>query len=123
MKMLFIFRGPCGAGKTYIRKAMKMKAEHGLDMADYDRSAPLSERVDAPANWLAKHHNENVVWIEGIFAPNSPSFKGIMEECEEQGRLVQSITVTADMELLTDRIGEHDSDRLRLASIYVRRFC
>lgn len=93
----------------------------GLDLADIDHAMDVSDRVKAPTVWLRKHKNENDVWIEGIFAPGSPSLELLEDEAAIQNRTVQHIIVTADLDTLLKRVRGNPS-RERLACIYHPKF-
>jgi len=121
VKTLTLFRGPCGAGKTYIRSKMGLEKVKGLDLADLPHDMDVSDRVKAPAKWVRKNKNEVDLWVEGIFAPGSPSLKLIEEEAAIQRRAVQHIIVTADLDTLLKRVRGNPS-RERLACIYHPKF-
>ena len=121
MKTLTLFRGPCGAGKTYIRSRVGLEKVKGLDLADLEHDMDVSDRVKAPSLWLKKHKKERDVWIEGIFAPCSPSLELLEREAEAQKRTVQHVIVNASLDTLLKRVNG-DSERERLACIYHSRF-
>lgn len=54
-KILYLFRGPCGSGKTFIREQMKKMPCVGIDMGDPAlRTLSIEERVRYPAAFVWK---------------------------------------------------------------------
>ena len=120
-KVLYLFRGPCGSGKTKLRKALQLDNVVGLDMADYDRELPIELRVEAPAKFLRENKAAQELWLEGVFAPGSPSLRLVLEEAANQRRRIQHFVAFADKGLIVDRL-EHEYSRLRLSLAYHERF-
>ena len=120
-KALYLFRGPCGSGKTKLRKALQLDNMVGLDMADYDRDLPIELRVEAPAKFLREHKAAKELWLEGVFAPGSPSLNLVLDEALRQRRMVQHFVAFADKGLIVDRL-EHEYGRLKLSLAYHERF-
>jgi hypothetical protein len=121
MKTLLLFRGTCGSGKTTLRKQLKLKRVKGVDMGDIPFNMPISERVAFPAEWLKKNNEVTSLWIEGIFAPGSPSLESLLREAERQKRTVNIITTSVNDSVLKQRLkGQHN--RLDLALKYSGRF-
>jgi hypothetical protein len=100
---------------------MGLEKVKGLDLADLPHDMDVSDRVKAPAKWVRKNKNEVDLWVEGIFAPGSPSLELIEEEAAIQNRTVQHIIVTADLDTLLKRV-RGNQGRSRLACIYHPKF-
>ena len=120
-KTLYLFRGPCGSGKTKLRRALQLGDMVGLDMADYDRELPIELRVEAPAKFLHENKAVQEIWLEGVFAPGSPSLGLVLEEAAKQRRRIQHFVAFADKALIVDRL-EHEYSRLKLSLAYHERF-
>lgn len=100
---------------------MGLDKVQGFDLADFPRNATMDERINASAEWLRDHAKDKTVWIEGIFAPGSPSLEALLGVARGQKRGVQHVIVNAPPDILQERIG-NDAERLRLAVMYHRRF-
>jgi len=61
------------------------------------------------------------LWMEGIFAWNSPSLTALLHECRQQKRVVQMITTSTTTDTLRKRL-KGQPERLRLALKYANRF-
>ena len=121
-KMLYLFRGPCGCGKTTLREALIGRLFlPGLDMSDIDRGVDMAARVNMPADWLRRNRKAGVVWIEGVFAPGSPSLTKVLAEAEAQDRVVQHVVAFTGADEIRRRIGD-DSGRCGLGVKYVGVF-
>ena len=122
MKTLLLFRGTCGSGKTTLRKnIMTLAFMPGLDMADKPYDMPLDDRVEYPARWIHKNAKTMDLWMEGIFAWDSPSLTALLHECRQQKRVVQMITTSTTTDTLRKRL-KGQPERLRLALKYANRF-
>lgn len=121
MKMLILFRGPCGCGKTYIRERMGLEGVTGLDMTDLPHDMDIRERVEYAGKWLKANASKKLVWLEGIFADASPSLDVVEDACFRTKRQIQYITCQAHVGIVKGRIG-HDKARFELAKKYLAKF-
>lgn len=115
----YIFRGPCGAGKTTLRESMSLPFPL-LDMTDVDKQATPTQRAHVIDKFLSANHSRDVV-IEGIFAPGAPTTRALFGCLRAHKFRWQSITLNADLMTLLDRLTEHPS-RAHLARVYQPKF-
>lgn len=125
-KILYLFRGPCGCGKTYIRKQMLSLPACGMDMADFCGTT-IPERVYGAAAFVEKHDDQPCIWIEGIFAPDSPSMIALADACRRKGRAIQHIVAftdanTADIRIERSTAPTNMQGRKELAAKYHQPF-
>lgn len=118
-KTLYVFRGPCGGGKTWLRTHLFPKGSVTIiDMEEAPRGS-YDERVV----WLkaklkaAKSH----VALEGIFAPGSPSWNQLQDIAPSHGFHLVSITIVAPRQACLDATKD-DPVRTRFVEQYYDRF-
>ena len=118
---LLILRGVCGSGKTFFRTKFKPNTPF-IDMAD----APIGSFVERE-DWLYHKIEEHIslntkqLIIEGIFAPDSPSYGHLRQFCNIHGFDWMSIIFHRSKEKCLNA-NTNDAFRTKMVHAYYSKF-
>jgi len=118
---LIILRGVCGAGKTFFRSTFRPNIPY-IDMADAPHSS-MAERETWLYDQLESHINKqtNQLIIEGIFAPDSPSYGRLRQFCNLHNLDWASITFHRPKEKCL-KVNCDDVFRTKMIHAYHQKF-
>lgn len=128
-KTIWIFRGPCGSGKTFVRSMLSTKLP-GL-IAEVDmKNAPRGIGQRERQTWLENEitfgfTKANILFVEAIFAPGAPSLEQLRKFCLNNGYELVEITVNRSLKNCLAGIresGDPDGNRAKFAVDYHHKF-
>lgn len=119
-KTLYVLRGPCGSGKTWLRTHLFAGTDTPvIDMQDAPHDLPYAKRVIWLKRQLAAEHGHCI--LEGIFAPGTPSWKQLQTIAPSYGFDIVSITITLPKAACLRSV-EGDEIRTRFVEQYYDKF-
>lgn len=119
-KNLYIIRGPCGSGKTWLRTHLFPDDIPVIDMGDAPQGGPYEDRVKWLKGKLLEYQSGHAI-LEGIFAPGTPSWKQIQTIAPSYGFAIVSITITSPIEACLRSV-EGDKMRTKFVNDYHHKF-
>jgi predicted kinase len=120
MRTLYVFRGPCGAGKSWFKERAFPEEVPRIDMADIDYALPYKQRMDILKQRFSEITGDEAV-LEGIFAPHSPSWNQVKRLAYEMKFEVVSVTIVAPLNVCLER-RKGDEGRTSIIHKYHHQF-